>query len=629
MVIAQNNLFCGASQPWLFYLPAKNRYLSAPEASCGKMESVSSTHDRKAVHFMVFEGELGRRRRWPHDEMENQQIFPWIADEIVRLHAQEVPLPEIAVLVKDRFQAKHLLDFLQTRNIPATSWKVSSVLDSPAYIWLQQALSLAATPEDRNKLCSLYLCSGANRFTHISKMIAVGRLDRWASAVHEWKMVHDAFIKRGVGGFSRALFACLLDENVSVHEYFSELENGDQFITDLEHLLELLSRIETALPHSLEAFSEAFPQLAERFSDDPSILLRRVDPSRRGITLVTMHASKGLEFPYVFALGCASRSPQNEVRNSDESDSEKFRLLYVSVTRAKKRCYLPIMLEKGGKIPEFGRASPIELMAAAFTQTGFPGGVWQSNLYGSVSADSLEKFYRTLVEGTPDIFSFSIPEKTSLGLSLDLEKRDAACIVPFSRILSSSIRYCSFTSSRKKTGLLKRHEKNFQEMPAVRFGVLFHEAMAKLLQEPIKTRSSIVLIEAFLEKIGLQDALLADLLYRSVHVDLPLQDEHICLADIPNEQMRVECSFMDIKEKDSYQSGVIDLVIFRRKQAYIIDWKTQEVEQDCKEYFYDAGYDVQAGMYFEAVRKAFFTEKPKVFFVFVRYLDHGGIVACP
>ena len=120
--------------------------------------------------------------------------------------------------------------------------------------------------------------------------------------------------------------------------------------------------------------------LPMHFSDDPSIFLRRVDPATSSITLVTMHASKGLEFPYVFALGCASRTPLTELDVAEERDSEKMRLLYVALTRAKRRCYLPILLEMSGKSPDLGRASPIELMASSFEQKGAPED-WHQRLY--------------------------------------------------------------------------------------------------------------------------------------------------------------------------------------------------------------------------------------------------------
>ncbi|HEU5471513.1 MAG TPA: UvrD-helicase domain-containing protein [Actinophytocola sp.] len=71
------------------------------------------------------------------------------------------------------------------------------------------------------------------------------------------------------------------------------------------------------------------------------------DPRADRISLLTLHAAKGLEFPVVFVLGCADgllplRWPGSE---DDEVDEER-RLLFVGMTRAQRHLYLSHTAER-------------------------------------------------------------------------------------------------------------------------------------------------------------------------------------------------------------------------------------------------------------------------------------------
>jgi DNA helicase II / ATP-dependent DNA helicase PcrA len=73
------------------------------------------------------------------------------------------------------------------------------------------------------------------------------------------------------------------------------------------------------------------------------------DPRADRISLLTLHAAKGLEFPVVFVVGCEDgllpmRWPGAE--QDEEADAEERRLLFVGMTRAQRRLYLTHAAER-------------------------------------------------------------------------------------------------------------------------------------------------------------------------------------------------------------------------------------------------------------------------------------------
>jgi DNA helicase-2/ATP-dependent DNA helicase PcrA len=65
------------------------------------------------------------------------------------------------------------------------------------------------------------------------------------------------------------------------------------------------------------------------------------DPRADAISLLTLHASKGLEFPVVFIVGCEDGLLPLRWGTADDRDtSEERRLFFVGMTRARRRLFL-------------------------------------------------------------------------------------------------------------------------------------------------------------------------------------------------------------------------------------------------------------------------------------------------
>jgi exodeoxyribonuclease V beta subunit len=640
VVEAQNRLFAGKEHPWIFYLPRAQTSLNVVPCSSGKEEMEPIGDSRGALHLIVARGHQGRRRRWPHDEVE-QKLFSWICDEMICLHDKGIPFRRQAILVKDRYQAKRAQHFLEDRGVPTCAWRVDSITESSMYPWLQKACSLAMRPQDQRRLSTLLLSMPSEYNLELCRAMSEDkRLDQWASCARAWNGVKEAFYKGGIAGMAREIRACRWNGRDTVEGWLQSIPNGRELLIDLEHLCELLSLLDTKLPRSLESYADALNNITGYFSEDIELLTRRVDPDDEGAPILTMHRSKGLEFDIVYAIGCASRTIEQEEIALDEADAEKLRQLYVSITRAKRRCYLPVLIEEDEKPISLGHASPVELLFAAFASDGSPSTAWLSTLYHSISSDARLSLAERLCAEVPNAITMSdcAVEYRHLTIPKGEQSELPSRVVSLPPWISRS--YHSFTSESRKGslsagGVQEQKRVDPSGIPELSssavFGIQFHKAIAKLLFAPQEARSSVDSVKRWLKNAGEYEEAMAQLLYDAVRVQLPLDGEVVCLDQIPRENMRAECAFLDKEDGERYLRGVLDLVFLWKGVVYAIDWKTHVVEEGGCTAVVEHDYERQHRLYLQAVLRAFAPEYQYggFFFIFVRYLGTDGIVfAC-
>jgi exodeoxyribonuclease V beta subunit len=141
-------------------------------------------------------------------------------------------------------------------------------------------------------------------------------------------------------------------------------DDGERAMTDLRHLGELLQEADERMhgPEQLLAWLAAQRSEAATSPDTEESQLRMESDARR-VRLMTLHASKGLEFPIVYlplmwahvgwdetallpdgkggrivAFGDEARRPHQQA-----GQDERFRVLYVALTRAMHACHVYVL----------------------------------------------------------------------------------------------------------------------------------------------------------------------------------------------------------------------------------------------------------------------------------------------
>lgn len=113
-------------------------------------------------------------------------------------------------------------------------------------------------------------------------------------------------------------------------EYRSRQENIEEFMSSMQEFVETAR--EEGEPDRLTDFLHDVALLSDRDTQDDT------NPK---VTLMTIHSSKGLEFPIVYIVGMEENIfPSPLCTDTQRKLEEERRLLYVAITRAEKSCTL-------------------------------------------------------------------------------------------------------------------------------------------------------------------------------------------------------------------------------------------------------------------------------------------------
>ncbi len=268
---------------------------------------------------------------------------------------------DIAVLVPTHRQGASVQTALAKRGVPAVRQGQDNVFQSNEAVELELILLGIAEPqrEIRIRTALATELAGLDAATLFAMQHDEGA---WENKVYDFTRYREIWMMRGF----MPMFRHWLDEN-AVMERLLHYPDGERRLTNLLHLAELL-QVKSHEKPGLEVLLAWYSRtLREPDGDDEALLRLESDAER--VKIVTVHTSKGLEYPIVFCpflwdgnlwrKGETAASFHDQSRHyepvltlggpdyeahrklaSQEKLAEKLRLLYVALTRAKHRCHL-------------------------------------------------------------------------------------------------------------------------------------------------------------------------------------------------------------------------------------------------------------------------------------------------
>jgi DNA helicase-2/ATP-dependent DNA helicase PcrA len=285
------------------------------------------------------------------DREEGRRIVQHIEEETRR---RKLGLNDFAVLYRTNAQSRVIEDALRRSSIPyvivggIAFYKRKEIKDILAYL---RFLSNPRDDESLLRILNVPVRSiGQTTIQRIRSSASAQNLTLFqALPTPQLAGLLSERIARAVLNFSTLLKKYLdLKEHVSVSELIRALvdeigilqllkdENTPESLARRENILELVS--------ALTEFTDLHPDARlEDFLSEVSLVseIDMTDFGRNAVTLMTLHAAKGLEFAVVFITGLEEGLlPISQAIGDRLQVEEERRLMYVGMTRAKQRLYL-------------------------------------------------------------------------------------------------------------------------------------------------------------------------------------------------------------------------------------------------------------------------------------------------
>jgi exodeoxyribonuclease V beta subunit len=362
LIAAVNTIFSNVADPFIF------KEIPFEDARPGAAPLSAPREKDPPLTLWYLDSRTHTQTHKPITKTESVRLIgEAVAGEICRILTTESEpwiAGDIAVLVRTNRQAQRVKDDLSAIGIPAVLYSTGNIFDSREAMELEKILlSISAPSSVEYARAALAMDMMGARGEELLSAVADGR--HWESRLAASREYFQLWQRSGFMAMFRMVLA-----REKIRQRLLTFADGERRLTNVLHLAEILHQesvrrnlgIRGVLKWMAEQRSGQTPRLEEH--------QLRLESDERAVKIVTIHKSKGLEYPVVFCpfgwegsfvreneiifhqgderdtdprltmdLGSDSRD-LNLIRAQNEMLAENVRLLYVALTRAKSKCYL-------------------------------------------------------------------------------------------------------------------------------------------------------------------------------------------------------------------------------------------------------------------------------------------------
>lgn len=617
---------------------------------CGGITS-QTVQDKTHVSFPVIIKDFSQK---PDQKkaLIKRENFNWIALEILKLMQnpenfmipdkvtgvlRDIKWNDVCILVRTGTEKKQVYKHCLFYGIPVQMERHNGLFKGDAAGQILAVLEAIENPIDMSKqaraLFTLFFRKNSDAPISALPSMAHPSIIRWGEYTENKKWP--------------ALFYDLL-HRTGLLLSISELQNNEQLEMDFIQVSQNLTHMALSQNLTLSSLIQTLTELRNGTHSEGESDFHRENSEGEKVSLMTLHISKGLEFPVVFLTGFSNgispkyfkirrnlktifqlntKDATSKKEHEEENENENRRLFYVALTRAKYKLYLPILPDNKGKT-KYGPLGGFVADALRSAAQKKPDLFFIDSEWNDVNRNALINFKDFKKKN----LEIKIP-------SLEIIKETITPLTDFSnrrRKLSSYsllAKYGLKTSFEMEEGRIDKDESTEEiyaanTLPRGReIGNMFHEILEQLSfseigilenSEALLAQPKIYEIIQFqMQKHDIDPKWLSEIssvIWNTLNALLPDPSGGgvFKLSQVTDLKPEMEflfpySFFTKLNEAQGFFTGFIDLVFRYKGKYYFLDWKSNFIEKydkiSLEKSIRESQYDLQYKLYTIAINR--------------------------